>query len=1069
MRTLKKSLALVLALVMVLGLAVVGASADNAIDKFEDSDQIGDAYLEAVGVLTGLGIVDGMTDTEIAPQGTYQRDQAAKIIAYMVLGKEAADSLVASYAPFQDVPADYWAAGYIAFCKEQGIIDGVSDTSFDPYGTLTGFQWAKMLLAAVGFNANNELEGDSWSLNTARTGHEVGLFDGDIAGADHVALRREQAMLYAFNTLTNVRQVSYTGNGNNYVYDIFGYEWADGTGYTLGYDVFDLKFVEGQIVDNEGVGANKTYIENVNYEDAPDGAPWWWVDDVKVVGIKAETNYDMMYHAVRAWYTGSDSNGTNVYVYDLADVTTYECQNIPTVADVKKDLDSTSVEEQKLGNAIPYEVYVIDNTALNLDDDYAYVTLTADVGNLTYRNTAADTTTIEGEAVDNDDIMTDISDIEYGDEVIYFALTNKTSNGPDGEAWHVFAPTSTTGVISKISRSDDDVISVTLEDDTVLEMSNLFDSTKSETEAFVVGYNYTFVLDTHGDVMYFTMSGARDLWAFTGDYRATSDYNDYFSSQVIVAEFVKVGTTEVEEFSVVTPSGAPLVDHAYYNISALTNDDGDYVAYRVTERANVYAGTYVIENQTVKFPSGDEVVMGVDTVYFDPDTVQFIIASGSGNSLEFTTLEGVDALVDEYGISAASEITLQNVAAVTHKSLTGDLVADTFFCFDTGLTVQSGYVFVPYDVTNGDWSEVTGVPGTSYEVTFNNVAYIDGKPISVVRVVDSVWDAIGRDYLARGFYTYTRVNGTVTLTGYVYADDMAHFDTPTLVQTATGWEMNGYDVTTDVAILDLRKGNDYTEIASMNDLYYSEEFYNGKPTLTDPNLRVAYVLNSDDEVVCIYVVRNDWGRVVDVAIDTDTNLDELGWYIFGQSEFRDETGTEVNEVTFKLKNNNVTLNASASYNVTVTGADVKEVTVDEENNALVVTVNDIVLDSFEVGNNNGTVGRNGYVEVIAIPATITANTTAVDGLIAALNRTTANVGESVSVTMTFTSSYGNFNYDAYSIESTLDSGDGVGTAYGNNDVVWMNSDKTSGTYTVSFVVDGNATITVTSLTQYIAA
>ena len=45
MRTLKKSLALVLALVMVLGLAVVGASADNAIDKFEDSDQIGDAYL----------------------------------------------------------------------------------------------------------------------------------------------------------------------------------------------------------------------------------------------------------------------------------------------------------------------------------------------------------------------------------------------------------------------------------------------------------------------------------------------------------------------------------------------------------------------------------------------------------------------------------------------------------------------------------------------------------------------------------------------------------------------------------------------------------------------------------------------------------------------------------------------------------------------------------------------------------------------------------------------------------------------------------------------------------------
>ena len=70
MRTLKKSLALVLALVMLLGLGVVGASADNALDNYTDADEIGDAYLEAVGVLTGLGIVDGMTETTIVPQAT---------------------------------------------------------------------------------------------------------------------------------------------------------------------------------------------------------------------------------------------------------------------------------------------------------------------------------------------------------------------------------------------------------------------------------------------------------------------------------------------------------------------------------------------------------------------------------------------------------------------------------------------------------------------------------------------------------------------------------------------------------------------------------------------------------------------------------------------------------------------------------------------------------------------------------------------------------------------------------------------------------------------------------------
>ena len=295
MRTLKKSLALVLALVMLLGLGVVGASADNALDNYTDADEIGDAYLEAVGVLTGLGIVDGMTETTIVPQATYTRAQAAKIITTMVLGVNGAKSCVASYAPFDDVAANHWAAGYIAFCKEQGIIDGVTDTTFDPEGTLTGYQWAKMLLAAVGFNANNELEGASWSLNTARIGHEVGLFNGDSAGADHTPLRREQAMLYAFNTLSGIKQVTYSANATNYVYGIKGYVFADGTGYTLGDKVFDLAKVEGQIVDNEAMGNANTVVDNVAYTGK-------WGSPAHYITVDAETGLDLMYHAVRVWY-----------------------------------------------------------------------------------------------------------------------------------------------------------------------------------------------------------------------------------------------------------------------------------------------------------------------------------------------------------------------------------------------------------------------------------------------------------------------------------------------------------------------------------------------------------------------------------------------------------------------------------------------------------------------------------------------------------------------------------------------------------------------------------------------
>ena len=310
MRTLKKSLALVLALVMVLGLGVVGASADNKLDSYTDAGEIGDAYVEAVGVLTGLGIVDGRTDTEIVPEATYNRAEAAKIIAYMLLGKDQADALKATVAPFEDVSVDFWAAGYIAYCAELGIISGMTETTFEPYGTLTGYQWAKMLLVAVGYGKNGEFEGDSWSLNTATVVAKTGLNEGDLAAADHVALRREQAMLFAFNAL-NLKQVTYSPNSTNYVYDIWGYVFADGTGTTLGEEVYDLASVEGQIVDNEGMGNANTIVDPVN--------KW-----AKEVTIDANTDYDLMWHAVRVWYVDGKTN-TAVYVNDLATTTAYEC------------------------------------------------------------------------------------------------------------------------------------------------------------------------------------------------------------------------------------------------------------------------------------------------------------------------------------------------------------------------------------------------------------------------------------------------------------------------------------------------------------------------------------------------------------------------------------------------------------------------------------------------------------------------------------------------------------------------------------------------------------------------
>ena len=56
MRTLKKSLCLVLALIFVLGLCTIGSNA--AFAKYTDIDKV--TYEEAVDVLSGLGVIEAI-------------------------------------------------------------------------------------------------------------------------------------------------------------------------------------------------------------------------------------------------------------------------------------------------------------------------------------------------------------------------------------------------------------------------------------------------------------------------------------------------------------------------------------------------------------------------------------------------------------------------------------------------------------------------------------------------------------------------------------------------------------------------------------------------------------------------------------------------------------------------------------------------------------------------------------------------------------------------------------------------------------------------------------------------
>ena len=87
-------------------------------------------------------------------------------------------------------------AGYIAYCQKEGIISGYADGSFRPAGTLTGYAFMKMLLGALGYDAEIEgYTGPNWSINVAKQAIGIGLnrgLEGEFNGIK--AVTREEAL-----------------------------------------------------------------------------------------------------------------------------------------------------------------------------------------------------------------------------------------------------------------------------------------------------------------------------------------------------------------------------------------------------------------------------------------------------------------------------------------------------------------------------------------------------------------------------------------------------------------------------------------------------------------------------------------------------------------------------------------------------------------------------------------------------------------------------------------------------------------------------------------------------------
>jgi len=230
MKNLKKVLALVVALTMVLGTVGFAAYTDVAEDAGEYT---------AVSTLSSLGILTGYEDGSFKPDGDITRAEFAAVVC-RALGAKVSGSAVTG---FTDVAADHWASAYIAYCAGAGIVNGMGDGTFAPSANVTVEQAVKMLVVALGYEPMATAKG-GYPTGYMVVANTNGITEG-VAAAQTAAATRAIVSQLVYNAL-DVPMMVQDGFGTQVSFKV-----ADGKGDNPAYQSLltglDVAKLEGAV------------------------------------------------------------------------------------------------------------------------------------------------------------------------------------------------------------------------------------------------------------------------------------------------------------------------------------------------------------------------------------------------------------------------------------------------------------------------------------------------------------------------------------------------------------------------------------------------------------------------------------------------------------------------------------------------------------------------------------------------------------------------------------------------------------------------------------------------------
>ena len=339
MRNLKRTLSLVLAAAMLVGMMVVGASAAGY-DDFTDKGEI--VNTEAVSTLVQLGVINGKEDgSYFDPAGIVTRAEMAKMITVALHGGKDPVLGVKDKPSFSDIKGT-WAESYIEYCTSDavGIISGRGNGKFDPTATVTAAEAAKMLLTALGYDADVfGLTGANWQINTDVYANQAKLYD-DLAITSSAQLTRDNAAQMIYNALQAYMMIK--------TYDkvlsdgTISYSYGLSDTKTLLSEKFGVVKVTGIVTGNE--------FADLNSSNALAEGKTEIVVDASVVGIntgagtfKVSSGEDVLGRAVTLYVKPAKGSTAAANATVVGGVVLADSNKVVTVTDAKTAKEMTDL------------------------------------------------------------------------------------------------------------------------------------------------------------------------------------------------------------------------------------------------------------------------------------------------------------------------------------------------------------------------------------------------------------------------------------------------------------------------------------------------------------------------------------------------------------------------------------------------------------------------------------------------------------------------------------------------------------------------------------------------------